>query len=51
MYVGDFVFTTGKGIEFVTYAETPRKLAKVDFATNEESLIPRCLLPVDRDAL
>ena len=33
MYVEDFaVSTNDNGIEFVTDEETPRKLAKVDFA-------------------
>ena len=52
MYVEDFAFSTDdNGIEFVTYEENPLKLAKVDFARNEESFNPRCLLPVDGDAL
>ena len=52
MYVDDFAFSTDdNGIEFVTYEKIPRKLAKVDFARNEASFNPRCLLTVDRDAL
>ena len=52
MYVEDFaVCTNDNGIEYVTYEETPQKLAKVDFAWNEELFNPRCLLLVDRGAL
>ena len=52
MYVEDFaVSTNDNGIEFMTYEETPQKLAKVDFSWNKELFNPRCLLLVDRGAL
>lgn len=57
MYIEDFAFSTDdNGIEFMTYEENPTKtrqggLRKEDFARNEESFNPRCLLLVDRDAL
>ena len=52
MYVEDFAISTNdNSIEYVTYEETPQKLAKVDFAWNEELFNPRCLLLIDRGAL
>ena len=52
MYVEDFAVSTNDySIEFVTYEETPQKLAKVDFTWNKELFNPRCLLLVDRGAL
>ena len=52
MYVEDFAISTNDySIEFVTYEETPQKLAKVDFTWNKELFNPRCLLLVDRGAL
>ena len=52
MYVEGFAISTNdNGIEFMTYEETPRKLAKVDFSWNKELFNPRCLLLVDWGAL
>ena len=55
MYVEDFAFSTDdSGIELVTYEENPTKTRQGGFRKKrrvEESINPRCLLPVDRDAL
>ena len=52
MYVEDFAFSTDdNGIEFVTYEENPTKTRQGGLRKKRRVVQPKCLLPVDRDAL
>ena len=52
MFVEDFAFSKDdNGVEYVTYEENPKKLAKPVFVRNDESFNPKCSPKVGRGPL